>query len=232
MQPGQTNSAATKLRLYARAIGSYAARLRPYAGKARLRAGLCVDQLRPYASALLRHAVRALDAVGSWLHRGIVQIGRLSPRTAKRLGAVGAWVSRSDRRKLGAALVAVAVLGAGFAAIFSETSGRTFRVMFSSDGVVPLSGGIHRAADEKAKQLAAALEARIDRRGKFAGDTWSSARVLIALGQGGASKSRVKSIEQYFRSVEGPECACWRRLPRAASTSRSRSGRNPKPTRS
>jgi hypothetical protein len=38
--------------------------------------------------------------------------------------------------------------------------------------------------------------------------------VLIAIGESGASKSRVKSIEQYFRSVEGPECACWRRLPR------------------
>ena len=214
MQPGEGNSAVTKLRLYARAIGSYAARLRPYVGKVRLRAGFYVGKLRPYASALLRHAVRAVDAVGSGLHRGIVRIGKLSPRTAKRLEALGAWVSRSDRRKLGAALVAVAVLGSGLAAIFSETTGRTFRVIFSSDGVVPVSGAIRRAAGEKAKQLAAALEARTDRRGKFTGEAWTSAQVLIALGERDPGKARIKSIEQFFRSVAGPECACWRRLPR------------------
>jgi hypothetical protein len=197
MQPGEANSAATKLRLYTRAIGSYAARL------------------RPYASALLRHAVRAVDAVGSWLHGGIVRIGKVSPRTAERLESIGTWVGRSDRRKLSAAvLVVLVVLGAGFAAIFPETTGRTFRAITASGPAVPLAGGIRRQADEKAKQLAAALEARLDRKGKFAGEAWTSARVLIALGEEGASKARVKSIGQYFRSVEGPECACWRRLPR------------------
>ena len=40
----------------------------------------------------------------------------MSPRTARRLEAVEAWVCQSDGRKLsGAALVAVLVLGIGFA---------------------------------------------------------------------------------------------------------------------
>src|SRR6266571_1139608 len=77
--------AAKKMRATARAMGSYTARLRPYVDKLRP----YVDKLRPYANRLHRHAVSAVDAVGSWLHRGIVQIGKVSPRTAKRLEAVG-----------------------------------------------------------------------------------------------------------------------------------------------
>src|SRR5467141_3611273 len=108
MQTGKATPPPKKLRAYAQAMGSCAARLRPY-----------VDKLRLYASKLHRYAVKAVDAVGSWLHRGIVQIGKLSPRTGKRLEAVEAWVCQSDRRKLSvAALAAVLVLGIGFAAIF------------------------------------------------------------------------------------------------------------------
>ena len=241
MQTGKATPAAKKLRAYAQAMGSCAARLRPYLDKLRLyvsklrpyvdelrlylsklrpyvdRLRPYVDKLRPYASKLHRYAVKAVDAVGSWLHRGIVQIGKLSPRTGKRLEAVEAWVCQSDRRKLSvAALVAVFVLGIAFAAIFPEAAGRCGRVIFTSNRVVPLPDETRRAVREKAKQLAAALDSRLDRKGKLAGETWASAQILVALRESDpdyASRIDVKLIEQYFRSMAGPECACWRRFP-------------------
>ena len=187
-------------------MGSYTARLRP-----------TIDKLRPYANKLRGHAVKAVDAVGRGLHRGLVHVGKVSPRTAKRLEAVEAWVCRSDRRKLcAAALVAVVVIGIGFAAIFPETNGRTYRVLFNSNRVVPLPEEMRRAVDEKAKQLAAALDTRLDKKRKLAGEAWTSAQILVALRENDsdyASRIEVKLIEQYFRSVAGPECACWRRFP-------------------
>jgi len=204
MRTDKLSAAAEKLRAHARTAWSHTARLRPYAAK-----------LRPYADKLRRLVLKAVDAVGSGLHRGVVQVGRVSPRTAKRLEAAGAWVCQSEGRKLGAAgLVAVVVLGTGFAAVFSEAAGRYARVISASNRVVPLPDEIRRAAADKAKQLAAALEARIDRKGKFAGEAWISAQVLVALKESGPSRISVKSVDQYFRSVAGPECACWRRLPR------------------
>lgn len=125
-----------------------------------------------------------------------------------------ARAGRASRLELGLAAAALVALAIVLAAAFTGTAGRYFRAVSASGQTVPLAGKIREGADEKAKQLAAALEARTDRKGKFAGETWTSAQVLIALGEGGASKSRVKSIERYFRAVEGPECACWRRLPR------------------
>ncbi len=220
MQTGKASPPAKKLRAYAQAMESCAARLRPYLDKLRLDVSKLrsyVDKLRPYASKLHRYAVKAVDAVGSWLHRGIVQIGKLSPRTGKRLEAVEAWVCQSDRRKLSvAALVAVLVLGIGFAAIFPEAAGRYGRVIFTSNRVVPLPDETRRAVREKAKQLAAALDSRLDRERKLAGETWTSAQILVALRESDpdyASRIDVKLIEQYFRSMAGPECACWRRFP-------------------
>src|SRR5207244_11512996 len=73
-----------------------------------------------------------------------------------------------------------------------------------------------RAVREKAKELAAALDSRLDRKRKLAGETWTSARILLALREndpGYASRIDVKLVEQYFRSMAGPECACWRRFP-------------------
>ncbi|HMG59466.1 MAG TPA: hypothetical protein VK583_07040 [Burkholderiales bacterium] len=220
MQTGKTSPAAKKLRAYAQAMGSHAGRLRPYVDK------MCfyvdklqpyIDRLRPYVDKLRLHAVKAVDAVGSWLHRGIVQVGKVSPRTAKRLEAVEAWVCQSDRRKLSvAALVAVLVLGIGFAAIFPETAGRTYRVLSTSNRVVPLPEETRRAVREKAKQLAAVLDRRLDRKRKFAGETWTSAQILVALRENDpatASRIDVKLVEQHFRSVAGPECACWRQFP-------------------
>jgi len=237
----KASPAAKKLGAYAQALGSYAARLRPYVDKARLHANKLrpyvgktrfyigklrpyvdklrplTDRLRPYVDKLRRHAVKAVDAVGSWLRRGIVQVGKVSPRTASRLEAVEAWVCQSDGRKLGvAALVAVLVLGIGFAAIFPEAAGRYGRVIFTSNRVVPLPDETRRAVREKAKELAAALDGRLDRKRKLAGETWTSARILVALRENDpdyASRIDVKRVEQYFRSMAGPECACWRRFP-------------------
>src|SRR6266513_397368 len=209
----KASPAAKKLGADSQALGSYAARLRPYVDKARLYA----TKLRPYVGKTRRHAVKAVDAVGSWLHRGIVQVGKVSPRTARRLEAVEAWVCQSDGRKLsGAALVAVLVLGIGFAAIFPQAAGRYGRVIFTSNRVVPLPDETRRAVREKAKELAAALDGRLDRKRKLSGETWTSARILVALRENDtdyASWIDVKRVEQYFRSMAGPECACWRRFP-------------------
>src|SRR2546423_531864 len=237
----KASPAAKKLGAYAQALGSYAARLRPCVDKARLHANKLrpyvdkarfyigklrpyvdklrpfMDRLRPYVDQLRRYAVKAVDAVGSWLHRGIVQVAKVSPRTARRLEAVEAWVCQSDGHKLsGAALVAVLVLGIGFAAIFPEAAGRYGRVIFTSNRVVPLPAETRRTVREKAKELAAALDGRLDRKRKLAGETWTSARILVALRENDpdyASRIDVKRVEQYFRSMAGPECACWRRFP-------------------
>jgi len=207
---------AKKMRATARAMGSYTARLRPYFDKLLAyvnklapyldKALACVDKLRPYANGLRRHAVKAVDAAWSWLHRGIVQVGKVSPRAAKRLEGVETWVCRSEGRKLGtAAFAVVLVLGVGFAAIFSGNRGRYGRVIFTSNRVVPLPDETRRAAGEKAKQLAAALDTRLDK--KLAGEAWTSARILVALGEndpGYAGRTDVEPVEQYFRSVAGP----------------------------
>src|SRR6267154_1980597 len=204
MRTGKASAAANKLRTSARAMGSYTARLRPY-----------FDKLRPYANELRRHGISAVDAAWRWLHRGIVQVGKVSPRAAKRLEAVETWVCRSDARKLGtAAFAVVLVLGIGFSAVFPETAGRYGRVIFTSNRIVPLPDEMRRAAGEKAKQLAAALDTRLDK--KLAGEAWTSAQILVALGENDpdyVGRADAKLVEQYFRSVAGPECACWRRFP-------------------
>jgi hypothetical protein len=69
---------------------------------------------------------------------------------------------------------------------------------------------------EKAGQLAQAIESRLFENGRLQGDAWTSAQILVALKEnasgykGGASG---KTIERHFRSMAGPECTCWRKLP-------------------
>jgi hypothetical protein len=130
------------------------------------------------------------------------------------------WVGQSDARKLGtAALAAVLLYAAGFAAIFPKTVGRYFRAISAPNRIVPLPDEIRRAAGEKAKQLAAALDARLDkknRKGKLYGQAWSSAQILVALREndpGYAGRIDAGLIDRYFHSVAGPECACWRKFP-------------------
>jgi len=195
----KVSPAAKKLGPYAQALESYAARLRPY-----------VDKLRV-------HAVRVLQTVNGGYRVGLATIGRVSPRTAKAIVACETWLRQSDWRRLGlTALAVVLVLGTVFAAIFPEAAGRYGRVIFTSNRIVPLPDETRRAVREKAKELAAALDSRLDRKRKLAGETWTSAQILVALRENDpdyASRIDVKLVEQYFRSMAGPECACWRRFP-------------------
>src|SRR5204862_6469899 len=160
---------------------------------------------------------KALEAVNRGYRAGVAIIGRYSPRTARAIVACEIWLRQSDWRRLSlTALAAVLVLGIGFAAIFPEAAGRYGRVIFTSNRVVPLPDETRRAVREKAKELAAALDGRLDRKRKLAGETWTSARILVALRENDpdyASRIDVKRVEQYFRSMAGPECACWRRFP-------------------
>ena len=163
---------------------------------------------------LRAHLKKARETFKAWLRAAASFAGRLPLYAAGTLAAPKTWAVQASRLKLGlAALAVLFALGIVFVAIFSETLGRHYRAISASGPTVPLPGEIRRAAADKAKQLAAALEARIDRKGKFAGEAWISAQVLVALKENGSSRINVKSIEQYFRSVAGPECACWRRLP-------------------
>jgi len=160
------------------------------------------------------HVEKAREALKARLRAAAPFAARLRSHAAKAPAALKTWVGQASRLKLGlAALAALFALGMVLAAIFSETLGRHYRAISSSGQGVPLPGEIRQAAAEKAKQLAAALEARIDKKGKFAGEAWVSAQVLVALKENGSSRINVKSIEQYFRSVAGPECTCWRKLP-------------------
>src|SRR5438477_105025 len=133
------------------------------------------NKLRPYAS-------KALQTVNSGYRAGLAAIGRVSPRTAKAIVACETWLRQSDWRRLGlTALAVVLVLGTVFAAIFPEAAGRYGRVIFTSNRIVPLPDETRRAVREKAKQLAAALDSRLDRKRKLAGETWTSAQILLAL---------------------------------------------------
>src|SRR6266853_1861393 len=216
-----------------------ARKLRPHAAKARETVGTwwiaCTSTLREYARSALEklrtrfpmldvyaralrlHAARLLASVGRGYRAGVAAIGRYSPRTAKAIVACETWLRQSDWRRLGlTGLAVVLVLGIGFAAIFPEAAGRYGRGIFTSSRIVPLPDVTRRAVREKAKELAAALDKRLDRKRKLAGETWPSAQILVALRASDpdyASRIDVKLIERYFRSVAGPECACWRRFP-------------------
>ncbi len=168
------------------------------------------DRLRPYAA-------RMLESAGNLFHAGIVYTGKFSPRTARALEAFETWLRRSDRRQLGLTALAVfLVLGLGFAALFPQTAERYCRAAFSPGRVAPLPDEIRRAASEKARQLAVTLDSLLDKKAKFGGEVWASAQILVALGETDpryASRVNTRLIEKHFRSVAGPECACWRRLP-------------------
>ena len=216
-----------------------ARKLRPHAAKARETVGTwwiaCTSTLREYARSALEklrtrfpmldvyaralrlHAARLLASVGRGYRAGVAAIGRYSPRTAKAIVACETWLRQSDWRRLGlTGLAVVLVLGIGFAAIFPEAAGRYGRVILTSSRIVPLPDVTRRAVREKAKELAVALDRRLDRKRKLAGETWPSAQILVALRENDpdyAGRFDIKLIEQYFRSVAGPECACWRRFP-------------------
>src|SRR5260221_9160922 len=194
--------------------------LREYARSALEKLRTRFPMLDIYARALRLHAARLLASVGRGYRAGVAAIGRYSPRTAKAIVACETWLRQSDWRRLGlTGLAVVLVLGIGFAAIFPEAAGRYGRVIFTSSRIVPLPDVTRRAVREKAKELAAALDRRLDRKRKLAGETWPSAQILVALRENDPdypSRIDVQLDEQDFRAVAGPECACWRRFPQGS----------------
>ncbi|HLG43273.1 MAG TPA: hypothetical protein VI643_07900, partial [Planctomycetota bacterium] len=122
------------------------------------------------------HVEKAREILKTWRGAAKAFAGRLGLHAAKTLPALKAWVGQASRLKLGlAALAVLLTVGIVFAAVSSQTLVRHYRAISSPGQGVPLPGEIRRAAAEKAKQLAAALEARIDKKGKFAGEAWISA---------------------------------------------------------
>ena len=134
----------------------------------------------------------------------------LGPRAAKASAALASWTRKSRARKLAAAgLALLLVLGIG-AALLRDY----WRAAYSVEPL--LSEETRRAVREKAQKLASALEQRLVVKGRIEGDAWTSAQILVALKEnsgGQATHAGTKSIDRYFRSAAGPECACWRRVP-------------------
>lgn len=120
------------------------------------------------------------------------------------------WLRKSRTRRIGTA-AAAAILVAAIASVFLH---EYWRAAFSSQPL--LADQTRRAVREKAGQLAQAIESRLFENGRLQGDAWTSAQILVALKEnasgykGGASG---KTIERHFRSMAGPECTCWRKLP-------------------
>ncbi len=151
------------------------------------------------------------------MNSAVVTPGGLRTRVAQS-GAHGiAWLKRRRRRDLLLAGIVIAAATAGLvAAIFADTLGVYARVISAPAGSVPLSAATRAAARDGAARLAAALDARLDRARNLAGDTWSSAQILVALrdnATAGVHPVAAPVVARYFRSVSGPECACWRRQP-------------------
>lgn len=160
--------------------------------------------------------VRRLRALKRKLLRRVLA-NKLRTRAAKVLAPAKNWLEHGERRKLAlAALAVLLVLGVGAATLSPQAVGRYFRAAFSSGRIAPLPDEIRRAASEKARRLAVMLDSQLDKKGKFGGEAWASAQILVVLGETDpryASRVNAKLIEKHFRSVAGPECACWRKLP-------------------
>lgn len=143
----------------------------------------------------------------------------LRERAAGAASACLAWLKRRSWRDfLLSGLALVLVVASIVVVAFAGTLSRYYRVMVAPAGTVPLSEESRSAMDGKAKQLAAALEARLDRKKDLSGEAWPSAQILVALRENDPGNSRrinSRTIERYFRSIAGPECACWRRQPKA-----------------
>jgi len=119
------------------------------------------------------------------------------------------WMRSGGSRKREAALTAVLVLAATFGFLHEY-----WRAAFSSEP--PLAEETRRAVRDKASELKNAIEARLVAKGKLQGDAWTSAQMLVALKEhdpGYKGRAGAKTIERHFRSIAGPECSCWRKLP-------------------
>jgi len=148
--------------------------------------------------------------VDACLRRSVAACRRLDPRAAKKLEALSAWIRRTEARRLATAgAAALLVVGAVSASLHDY-----WRAAFSSQP--PLAGETRRAVRAKADQLARAIEARFIAEDHIDGDAWTSAQILVALKEnnsGYRSPASARSIARHFRSIAGPECTCWRKLP-------------------
>jgi len=146
-------------------------------------------------------------------------IESLRARAAGAAAACRTWLKRRSRRDVVLMGLALAlVLATVVAVVFAGTLVRYYRVISAPAGSVPLSEEARSAMRGKAKQLAAALDARLDRKKDLAGEAWPSAQILVALRENDPDYARridSRTIARYFRSIAGPECACWRRQPKA-----------------
>jgi hypothetical protein len=134
----------------------------------------------------------------------------ITKKLKSRWSRVASWIRKSRERRLGAAALAALLAVAAATALFPEYR----RAAFST--AVPLQEETRRAVREKANQLATALEARLVTKGRLAGDAWTAAQILVALkenNRGYTGHASGKSIGRYFRSMAGPECTCWRKVP-------------------
>jgi hypothetical protein len=164
-------------------------------------------KLRAWASRL-RSGASALDP-------GLLRAALKDPGGSVRRG-LERWRGKPHRWKVRVMAVALLAAGIGLAALDARTIALYYRVATTAAGTVPLGDAVRRSAREKAEQLAATLDRRLDKKRRFALDAWTSARILIALVDNdphyARSVERIR-IERHFRSLAGPECACWRVLP-------------------
>jgi len=108
-------------------------------------------------------AEKVREILKTWPGAAKALAHRLRLHAAKAQAASRAWIVRNSKLRLGlAALAVLFVAGIVLAAVFSETLGRHYRAISASGQGVPLPSDMRRAAAEKAKQLASALDARID----------------------------------------------------------------------
>lgn len=209
------------------------ARLIPLAKGARTRAASAWKslasvrkRLRPKAAALAKgvrkHAASARKSLASVRKRlkprqtALAKVVREHAAAAWRAlepawSRAGQWTTRSPWRSALVAAVVVVILLAALGG-----GARFGRVLLAPGRTAPLPADVRRAAQERAQRLAAALDARLDKKRRLAGMAGVSARALIALAErdpayrGGLSAG---VVEKFFRSVAGPECMCWRKLP-------------------
>ena len=164
----------------------------------------CAERIRSGARAL-GSRWRSLSPLVKALREGMGTRLQAASRGVKRKGGM-------RFRLAGAA--ALLALGIGLAAVSARTIGLYYRAATAPAAHVPVGNEVRRAAQDKAKQLASALDRRLDKKGRFARDAWTSARILVALKEHDpAYRANPKLIERHFRSLAGPECACWRVLP-------------------
>src|SRR5262245_21486845 len=120
------------------------------------------------------------------------------------------WLRGSGARRRGAAAVTAVLVLAVVSAFLHEYWGAAFSTR------PQLADETRRAVRDKADQLARVMEARLIDKGRLQGDAWTSAQILVALRENTAGykpHASTRSIAQHFRSMAGPECTCWRRVP-------------------